>query len=140
MLSQAPQGNGERILCVDDEEALVLVTKRWLERAGYVVTGCTDPFEALEIFRADPMEFDAIITNMSMPQLSGAELVRVAQQIHPDIPVIMTSGYFRSEDYEVAERLGVRELITKSSDFGELARVLQRIFASDLADQEHSPA
>ena len=135
-LNEAPHGNGERILHVDDEEALVLVTKRRLEQVGYVVTGCTDPGEALELFRAHPMEFDVIITDISMPRLPGAELVRAAQQIRPDIPVIMASGYFRSEDYDAADRLGVRELITKPADFRELARVLHRILVTDLATQK----
>ena len=136
---QVPKGNGERILHVDDEDALVLVTKRRLEQVGYVVTGCTDPSEALEIFRAHPMEFDAIVTDVSMPRLPGAELVRAARQIRPDIPVIMASGYWRSEDSEAAERLGIRELISKPADFNELARALHRVLARDLASQKNAP-
>jgi PAS domain S-box-containing protein len=130
--NEVPRGNGERILHVDDEEALVVVTKRRLEQLGYVVIGCTDSREALEIFRARPMEFDALITDVSMPRLPGAELVQAVQQIRPDIPVIMASGYLRSEDHAAADRLGIRELIAKPFDFGDLGRALHRILAGDL--------
>jgi CheY-like chemotaxis protein len=106
--SDVLRGSGERILYVDDEEALVLVTRRRLERLGYVVTGCGDPRQALEIFRAHPMEFDAVMTDVSMPHLPGAELARAVLQIRPDIPVIMASGYVRPEDQAAATLLGVR--------------------------------
>jgi nitrogen-specific signal transduction histidine kinase/CheY-like chemotaxis protein len=134
--SEAPRGNGERILYVDDEEALVLVTQRRLERLGYVVTGCTDPCQALEIFRARPMEFDAVITDASMPNLPGAELAEAMQQIRPDVLVVMASGYLRPEDHAAAARLGIRELISKPYDLAELGRVLRRVFAGALAGQK----
>jgi YesN/AraC family two-component response regulator len=76
-----------------------------------------------------------LITDVSMPHLPGAELVRTVRQIRPDIPVVMASGYLRSEDYRAAEQLGVRELIAKPVDFTELARVLHAIFAENLASQ-----
>ena len=130
------RGNGERILYVDDEEALVLVTQRRLERMGYVVTGCSDPRQALEIFRAHPMEFDAIMTDVSMPHLPGAELAQSVLQIRPDLPVIMASGYVRPEDQAAAARLGIREVVSKPFDMAELGRVLQRAFAGALAGQK----
>jgi CheY-like chemotaxis protein len=107
-----------------------------LEQIGYTVTGCTDPCEALEIFRARPMEFDAVITDVSMPRLPGAELIHAVRQIRSGMPVIMASGYLRSEDYAAADRLGVSELISKPFDLAELGRALQRIFAKDLAGQK----
>jgi PAS domain S-box-containing protein len=134
--SEVPLGNGERILYVDDEEDVVLVTKRRLERMGYVVTGCSDPCQALERFRARPLDFDALITDVSMPRLPGAELALAVQQIRPDVPVIMASGYLRPEDFEAATRLGVRELISKPYDLAELGRALHRIFAGALAGQK----
>jgi PAS domain S-box-containing protein len=131
--TEIPQGNGERILSVDDEEALVLVTKRQLEKMGYIVTACSDPRQALEIFRARPLEFDALLTDVSMPHLPGAELVQAIRQIRPDVPVVMASGYLRPEDQAAAEQLGIRELISKPYNVAELARVLQRLFAEALA-------
>ena len=129
-------GNGAHILHVDDEEALVLVTRRRLEQAGYRVTGCTEPNEALELFRANPSAFDAVITDLSMPRMPGAELVRAIRQIRSDIPVIMASGYLRPEDHEAAERLGVTELISKPADFKDLTRRLHRLLTPDLASQK----
>ncbi|HEV8422716.1 MAG TPA: ATP-binding protein, partial [Chthoniobacterales bacterium] len=129
-------GNGAHILHVDDEEALVLVTGRRLEQAGYRVTGCTDPNEALELFRANPGAFDAVITDLSMPRMPGAELVRAIRQIRGDIPVIMASGYLRPEDHEAAERLGVTELVHKPADFKELTRRLHRLLAPALTSQK----
>ena len=134
--SEVPLGNGERILYVDDEEDLVLVIKRRLERMGYVVTGYSDPCQALELFRARPLDFDAVITDVSMPRLPGAELAHAVQQIRPDVPVIMASGYLRPEDLEAAARLGIRELISKPYDLAELGRALHRIFAGALAGQK----
>jgi CheY-like chemotaxis protein len=129
----APLGNGEKILYVDDEEALVLVARRRLQQAGYEVTGCTDSCEALELFRLHPEQFDAVITDISMPHLPGAEFAQALRHVRPDIPVVMCSGYLRSEDYESARLLGIHELMSKPMDFSELARVLHRVLAGDLA-------
>ncbi len=131
-----PRGHGERILHVDDEEALVLITRRRLEQMGYLVTSFTDPREALKSFRAWPGQFDVLLTDVSMPHLPGAELVQAVRLIRPDIPVIMTSGYLRSEDHAAAERLGIRELISKPFDLGELGRALHRSLAGHLAGQK----
>jgi PAS domain S-box-containing protein len=134
--SEIPQGNGERILYVDDEEALVLVTKRRLERMGYVVAGYSDPCQALEVFRASPLDFDALITDVSMPRLPGAELAHAVRQIRPDVPVIMASGYLRPEDHQAAARLGILELISKPYDLAKLGHALHRIFAGALAGRK----
>jgi nitrogen-specific signal transduction histidine kinase/CheY-like chemotaxis protein len=134
--SEVPLGHGERILYVDDEEALVTVIKQRLENLGYVVTACTDPREALELFHARPLEFDAVITDVSMPHLTGAELASMIGKVRPDLPVAMASGYFRPEDHEAAARLGIRELISKPYQLAELGRTLQRVFAPALAGQK----
>ena len=116
--------------------ALVLVTRRRLEQSGYRVTGCTDPNQALELFRANPGAFDAVVTDLSMPRMPGAELVRAIRQIRSDVPVIMASGYLRPEDHEAAERLGVTELVSKPVDFKDLVRRLHRLLTPDLASQK----
>jgi CheY-like chemotaxis protein len=115
---------------VDDEEPLVRLAKRVLTRLGYLVTGHTDPVQALEEFRDRPGDFDAIITDVSMPTLSGFDLTREALAIRPDLPVIMTSGYVRKEDEEAAQQLGVREIILKPNTLDELGKALQRLFAN----------
>jgi signal transduction histidine kinase/ActR/RegA family two-component response regulator len=122
--------HGERVMYVDDEEPLVRLAKRVLTRLGYLVTGHTDPVQALEEFRDRPGDFDVIITDVSMPSLSGFDLTREALAIRPDLPVIMTSGYVRKEDEEAAQQLGVREIILKPNTLDELGKALQRLFAN----------
>ncbi|HYE75598.1 MAG TPA: PAS domain S-box protein, partial [Blastocatellia bacterium] len=121
-------GHHERILYVDDEESLVTLITRTLKRLGYHVTGFSNPFEALEAFRSCSDEFDVVITDLSMPGLSGFELARELMAIRPNIPIIMTSGYLRPEDQEAASHIGIRELILKPDTVDELGQALDRIF------------
>jgi signal transduction histidine kinase/CheY-like chemotaxis protein len=115
---------GERILHVDDEEALVLLTGRFLRKLGYRVTGFTDPHEALRAFAAQPNDFDAVITDIMMPSMSGFDLVREVRQRRPDVPIVVTSGYFRAEDLREAQELELRGLLVKPDTVDELGQVL----------------
>ncbi len=124
-------GSGQHILCVDDDEAIVYVTTRVLECLGYRVTGFLDAVRALETFRERPDDFDAVITDLSMPTLSGPELAMEMRQIRPGIPLILTSGCIRPEDEETARSLGVADLIPKPSTIDELGRVLNRLLAGE---------
>jgi PAS domain S-box-containing protein len=124
-----PRGNGEHLLYIDDEEALVVLATRSLSRLGYRVTGHTDPVEALQEFHENPTQFAAVVTDLSMPGISGAELTRAVIAIRPDVPVVWTSGYIRPEDELEAREIGVREVILKSDTIEELAKALYRVFA-----------
>ena len=93
----APAGRGQHILCVDDEEAVLFVMTRTLERIGYSTTGCSTPGEALQTFRADPGAFDAVVTDMGMPGMSGLDLSKEMRAIRPDIPIAIASGYARPQ-------------------------------------------
>jgi PAS domain S-box-containing protein len=124
----APAGNGQRILYLDDEEALVYLTARVLERLGYEVVGFSDPVAALEAFRENPAGFDVVVTDLSMPGMSGFQFARALLQVRPDVAVLMTSGYVRPEDREEARALGVRELILKPDTIDELGLALARVF------------
>jgi CheY-like chemotaxis protein len=115
------------VLYVDDEEALVFLATRLLERRGYQVSGYTDAAEALENFRARAQDFDVVVTDLSMPRMSGFELTEAIHATRPDIPVVLTSGYLQSEDQQKAERLGIRELIQKPATADRLAGTLERI-------------
>lgn len=126
----APQsGHSERLLYVDDEEALVMLATRSLGRLGYEVTGHTNPIEALQVFRENPRHFAAVITDLSMPGMSGADLAREIIAIRPDVPVVITSGYIRPEDEVDAREIGVHDLILKPDTIDELAKTLQRVFS-----------
>jgi CheY-like chemotaxis protein len=120
------------VLYVDDEEALVALVTRTLGRLGYTVTGRTNPIEALELFRANPAAFDAVVTDLAMPQLSGFDLATRMLAIRPELPIIMTSGFVRPEDQERALAMGLRDLILKPDTIAQLGRTLDRLF------QEHA--
>jgi CheY-like chemotaxis protein len=127
---QVQRGAGQQILYVDDEESLVYLITRVLERLGYRVTGLTDAESALAAIRAAPDAFDALVTDLSMPGLSGIELSKRVLAICPQFPVVMTSGYVRQEDRALALKLGVRELVMKPNTVDALGDVLHRLLQS----------
>lgn len=127
----AAEGAGQRILYVDDEEALVFLTTRVLERLGYRVTGRIDPQQALEEFRGDPTAFDAVVSDLSMPGMTGPELARAILKMRPEIPIVLTSGYVRDEDLRVARDLGIRELVLKPNTIEDLGATLHRVLAPE---------
>jgi PAS domain S-box-containing protein len=124
-----PTARNAHVLYVDDEEALVFLMGRVLERLGYRVTGCVDPEQALRELRARPQEFAAVVTDLSMHGMTGFELTREVRAIRADIPVLLTSGYLRSEDRDLAAQLGIRELILKPNTVEELGRAIDRTLA-----------
>jgi CheY-like chemotaxis protein len=122
-----PRGQGERVLYVDDEEPLVYLTTQVLGRLGYEVIGFVEAEAALSAFVAEPDRFDAVITDLSMPRLSGRDLAARFLQIRPEIPIILATGYIRPGDTEGARRLGIRDLILKPNTVEELGHTLHRI-------------
>jgi PAS domain S-box-containing protein len=126
-----PQAAGQRVLYVDDDDSLVILTTRRLTRLGYTVTGETDPEMGLVRFLKDPGAFDAVVSDLSMPGMPGFDLVREILKVRPQLPVIMTSGFVRPEDQKTAAELGVRALILKPNTDDELARLLDRIFRGE---------
>ncbi len=133
-MQTTPRGRGQRLLYVDDEEALVLLVTRSLGRLGYKVKGEISPLRAVEIFREDPAQFDGVITDLSMPGMSGTEFARHILEICPEMPVVMMSGYIRPEDETNARQLGVYELILKPETIDDLAQALDRLFTAAPAE------
>ncbi|MEO8630364.1 MAG: PAS domain S-box protein, partial [Betaproteobacteria bacterium] len=121
-------GAGQRILFVDDEEPLTLLAQRILPRLGYAVSTYCEPERALQAFRANPEQFDAVVTDLSMPGMSGFELARGLLAIRPDIPILMMSGYLRPADQVTAAELNIRDLILKPNAFEDLELALTRLF------------
>lgn len=103
----------ERLLFIDDEEFQVDLGKQMLKRLGYQVVTSTNSLEALELFRANPNEFDLVITDMTMPKMTGAELARELLQIKPDIPIILCTGFSAMIDEDKAKAMGIRAFIYK---------------------------
>ncbi|MBW1767380.1 MAG: response regulator, partial [Deltaproteobacteria bacterium] len=107
-----PSGN-ERILFVDDEKALADLGKQMLGRLGYKVFTRTSSIEALEAFRADPYKFDLIITDMTMPNMTGDVLAEEIMAIRPDIPIMLCTGFSERITKENAKKIGIREFAMK---------------------------
>jgi len=118
---------GIRVLYVDDEAALVSLADRTLTRMGHQVSRFTDPREALDAFRAQPQGYDVMVTDLSMPHMSGIELARAVRALRPGMPVVLISGYTRLEDEDRAGAAGILEFILKPVNFTELNRLLDRL-------------
>jgi signal transduction histidine kinase/CheY-like chemotaxis protein len=128
------RGEGEHILYVDDEEAIVYVATLILRRLGYRVTGTTDAFRALREFQSQPDGFAAVVTDLAMPGLSGHDLARQLREIRPDVPIVLTSGYVQAEDAETAQRLGIGEIILKPNLLADLGPTLRRALTGPAPD------
>ncbi|MEO5770516.1 MAG: PAS domain S-box protein, partial [Burkholderiaceae bacterium] len=109
----SPAGLGQHVLYVDDDEVMVLLVERMLQRSGYQVTCFVDAAEAVAAVRAQPERFDLIVTDFNMPELSGLDVVRELAHIRSDLPVVITSGLISDELRSQAHRLGVRRLLQK---------------------------
>ena len=121
-----PRGK-EKILVVDDEESIVDLTKRMLERLGYMVTSQTDSLVALEVFRSKPEYFDLVISDQTMPKLNGAQLAKEIMQIRSDMPIILCTGYSSKIDDEKARSLGIKAFAMKPVRLAELARLIRQV-------------
>ncbi len=121
-----PSGT-ENILFVDDEPALVRMAVRILELNGYNTTGESSSVNALEIFRDSPDAFDLVISDVSMPEMTGDQLARIILEIRPDIPVILVSGYSERINDAEAEKLGVRAYAVKPLNKEKLLKTVRRV-------------
>jgi signal transduction histidine kinase/ActR/RegA family two-component response regulator len=103
----------ERILLIDDEDQIINIEQQILERLGYQVTPKTDSQEALEEFAAQPDRFDLVITDMTMPKMTGDQLARRMMEIKPRIPVILCTGYSETISEEKALAMGIDKFVMK---------------------------
>jgi signal transduction histidine kinase/DNA-binding response OmpR family regulator len=134
-LKSLPTGNGQHVLFVDDEAAVVQLGSSILIRAGYVVTGTTNPREALGLFMAAPEKFDLVITDLTMPRMTGTALSAELLRVRPDLPVILITGFASGMDDSKARELGIRALLHKPFSMHELAGVLRSIFVTGTEEQ-----
>ena len=124
------EGCGQRVMYVDDDEALVFLVERALTRRGFAVSTFTDPHEAAAALRERPEAFDLLVTDYNMPGYCGIDLLREARQIRPDLPVALASGYVTAEIEQSAIAEGARALIHKPNDVDELCDTVQRLLRS----------
>jgi len=120
-------GGTERVLLIDDEVDIVQVSRQMLERLGYTVTAFSDSRAALAGFKADPDGVDLLITDMTMPGLTGDQVVRAVHARRPNLPIIMCTGFSEIITPEKARELGVRRLMMKPLLAGELARAMREL-------------
>ncbi len=125
-IEDIPTGS-ESILLVDDENAIVDSYGRMLEKLGYRVDGRTDATKALMAFQQSPASFDLVITDHTMPHMTGIELSRQVLKIRPDIPVILCSGNAETVNATAARKAGIREFLIKPFQLHETAAAVRRI-------------
>ncbi len=128
--SLGPYGRGENILVVDDEEPLVRLLERTLDRMGFSVQGFTATDKVLQVVKQQRPEVDLLIVDYDMPGMNGLELVREMRKLYPELPVILCTGYedrVRKLDWQ---QVGINEVLQKPVTSRELADVLRRIFTS----------
>ena len=123
----SPRGDGQRVLYLDDDESLVFLVVRMLNRLGYRTHGYQDARLALDAVRADPGGFDLVVTDFNMPALSGLDVALELARIRPDLPVVITSGYITDGMRADALRAGVRQLVDKPNTVDELCGVVHQI-------------
>lgn len=129
----------ERILFVDDEDFQADIGKRMLERLGYRVTAKTNSVEALDLFRQTPDEFDLVITDMTMPNMTGDVLARKLISIRPDIPIIVCTGYSARINPDIIKEIGIKAMAMKPVVMKDIAQMIHRVLSRE-ADRRNKTA
>lgn len=125
-VGELPGGDGETILIVDDEPALITALQRMLRRLNYQVISTNSPREAIQLFRKNAPAFDLVITDFTMPEMNGLELAGQVRAIRPDLPVLLASGYVPDLNVEKLRAAGIYELIEKPASQQILADAVHR--------------
>ena len=119
------------------KRALSVLKYALISRAGFCVTACTNSLKALESFEAAPESFDLVITDQTMPHMTGADLTQALRRLRPDIPVILCTGFSHVLDAEKAQALGANAFMMKPLDFRELIHHVHLLIESQ--PQAHTP-
>ena len=118
-------GEKERILCVDDEEEIVRMEQQMLEHLGYSVISRSNGVEALEAFQVAPNDYNLVITDMSMPDITGIKLAEQLIIIRKDIPIILCTGLSKHMYDEEAKSIGIRAFLTKPFKIKKLSEIIR---------------
>ncbi|MGC4116216.1 MAG: ATP-binding protein [Myxococcales bacterium] len=135
-----PHGKGEHVLVVDDEPALARLTARLLETLGYHVTVKVQAKEALEELRAAPDRFDALVTDLAMPEMPGDALAREAIALRPSLQVILCTGFSEQIGEEDARAAGIQAFLLKPVSRDQLGKVLRRLLDEQPCSRIAGPA
>jgi CheY-like chemotaxis protein len=131
-----PEGNGQHVLYVDDDEVMTVLVERILQKLGYRATVLGSSRSALDLVAQNPEAFDLVLTDFDMPGLTGLQLAERLLMLRPELPVVLSSGHVTDELRAGACGVGVRALLQKQNTFEELADVL----SSALATIERAPS
>lgn len=123
---EKPGKKKQRVLLVDDENLVLVSVQRALERLGYEVDAAKDGPDALELFCGAPETFDVVITDQTMPRMTGAELAEELLHIRPDIPVILSTGFSETISEQEAKAMGVRDLLMKPATTKDLDTAIRK--------------
>ena len=132
------EGAGRHILYLDDEEALVFLVKRLLERRGYRVSGYSNQNEALAALSAAPDSFDMVVTDYNMPGMSGLDVAHEVRILRPELPVVIATGFVEEDLPQQAALAGVSEVVFKASEVDALCETFVRVLkAFDVKRDAH---
>ena len=119
--------NPEHILVVDDEESVASLLKEMLTQLGYMVDVAETGEQAMRIFLEDPGRFDLVLTDHTLPRMTGNSLVKDLLDYRPDLPIILCSGWSLIPEQERIQELGVKKFLPKPVEFEELSRVVRQV-------------
>jgi CheY-like chemotaxis protein len=125
----------ERILFVDDEPFIIEISRQILERLGYRVDTNTDPLSALERFKRDPGQYDLVITDMTMPKMTGDRLAAELMMIRPEIPVLLCTGFSERMTEAAALKMGIKGFIMKPMALAEIAQKIRKALGDEKAGE-----
>jgi PAS domain S-box-containing protein len=135
----AIKGGTEHLMFIDDEESIGDMMKVVLKRLGYDVTVFTDSQPALETFQKTPQAFDCVITDQTMPEISGYELAQQMLKIRGDIPIILCTGYSKTVSRKNVLNAGIRELCIKPLRIADIARLIRTVLKKTGGESSHPP-
>ena len=128
---ESVMGGDERVMWIDDEPLLAALGHKLLERVGYRVTSFTSSPDALEKFRACPEDFDLVITDFTMPKLTGGDLAREMLQVRPNLPIIICTGNKDRVDRSICADLGIRHYIVKPMQARDMCKIIREVLDGD---------
>jgi len=128
--SELPRGQGQAILIVDDEPALVEIAEEMLAELGYEPVGFGSSVAALDAFRETPERFDIVLTDETMPVLSGTALAEKIHELRPDVPIVLMSGYAGEQILKRATAAGIDVILRKPLDSRDIAECVARVLSS----------
>jgi len=129
-ISHTPRGRGEHVLLVEDEESLAQVGERRLNSLGYRVTICLDSIGAYEAFKQSSADFDVVVTDYSMPRLTGVDLAKAVHELRPDLPILMVTGLMEEIPTATLDTVGIRRVLKKPLTTHELGIALHEVLSA----------